>query len=52
MAAKRNPQTAAKRAREQALREKRERKASKKLAAQLAKNNPDSSNGSVEPSEL
>ncbi len=32
MSSKRNPQTAAKRAREQAVREKRERKVAKKLA--------------------
>jgi hypothetical protein len=37
VAAKRNPQTAAKRAREQALREKRERKSQKKQAAELAR---------------
>ena len=41
MSPKRNPQTAAKRAREQALREKRERKAAKKQAALLARNEPD-----------
>jgi hypothetical protein len=41
MSPKRNPQTAAKRAREQALREKRERKAAKKQAALLARNEPE-----------
>jgi hypothetical protein len=41
MGAKRNPQTAAKRAREQAIREKRERKAEKKQAAILARNTPE-----------
>ena len=41
MASKRSPQTAAKRAREQAMREKRERKALKKQAAILAKNAPE-----------
>jgi hypothetical protein len=40
MSSKRNPQTAAKRAREQAMREKRERKEAKKLAANLARNAP------------
>jgi hypothetical protein len=41
MSAKRNPQTAAKRAREQAMREKRERKAEKKRAVIEARNAPD-----------
>ncbi len=41
MSSKRNPQTAAKRAREQAVREKRERKAEKKQAAILARNMPE-----------
>src|SRR6266536_1893176 len=40
MASKRSPQTQAKRAREQAVREKRERKAAKKQAAILARNEP------------
>ncbi len=52
MSAKRNPQTAAKRAREQALREKREIKASKKRAAALAKKEPASPNGTTAPLEL
>jgi hypothetical protein len=51
LSAKRNPQTAAKRAREQALREKREIKASKKRAAALAKKEPPPSNGSTVPLE-
>jgi hypothetical protein len=40
MSAKRNPQTAAKREREQALRERRERKCAKKQARLDAANSP------------
>jgi hypothetical protein len=53
VAAKRNPQTAAKRAREQALREKRERKAQKKQDAILRKlsppeNEPEAADGELD----
>ncbi len=48
MASKRSPQTAAKRAREQAMREKRERKLLKKQAAIAAKNAPEPVEGEDE----
>jgi hypothetical protein len=51
VSSKRSPQTAAKRAREQQVREKRERKAAKKQAAILARKNGTSEDG-TEATEL
>jgi len=51
MAKKRNPQTAAKRAREQALREKRERKQAKKQARLDEMAAPPSPDPPVEPDQ-
>jgi len=48
MSSKRNPQTAAKRAREQAVREKRDRKAAKKAAANLAREQAKTANDEPE----
>jgi hypothetical protein len=51
MSSKRNPQTQAKRARELAVKEKRELKAAKKQAAILARNAPEAPEQTEQPLE-